>query len=443
MTESSRQTAFSALMRVERDGSYSNIALDAILSGSGLSQRDKSFVSGIFYGVMERRLLLDYNIAVYSDIPLNKLDKEIVIILRMGLYQIFFMDSVPDSAAVNESVRLCHINRLSNASGFVNGLLRSAVDYGNIKLPNPKKSKSKFYSVLYSCPESIVRLWRSSYGDDITKEVLMSLEGRPPVNARVNTLKTDKAHLKQSFEKSGIRAVYSECTDHCLKLENTGAIEKLPQYRQGLFHIQDTASQLCCQMLNVREGQTVLDVCAAPGGKTFTLAEMMNNKGQIIACDLYPSRTGLIEKGAERLSIEIIRTLTGDSAVMRDLPKADRVLCDVPCSGLGIIRRKPELRYKEDPGFDTLPELQYRILCNSAGSVKEGGILIYSTCTLSPWENNQNARKFLGEHEEFEPYPLMLPDHIKRGIEENDNELTLFPHLNDTDGFFISAFRRK
>ena len=170
---------------------------------------------------------------------------------------------------------------------------------------------------------------------------------------------------------------------------------------------------------------------------------MMNNKGRIISCDLYESRLGLVENGAKRLSIDIISTVAGDASKISDFPMADRVLCDVPCSGLGIIRRKPELRYKEDLGIDTLPDIQYLILCNSAGFVKSGGLLIYSTCTLDPWENNENARKFLDEHEDFEPYALKLPDNIKRGIEENENELTLFPHINDTDGFFISAFRRK
>lgn len=442
MTESSRQTAFSALMRVEKDHSYSNITLDGILSQSRLSQRDKSFVAGIFYGVMEKKMLLDYNIAVYSDIPLNELDMEIIVILRMGLYQLMLMDSVPAAAAVNESVKLCHDNRMSGAAGFVNGVLRAAADYGSIKLPNPKKGKSKFYSIGFSCPEPIVRLWRQSYGDDITKEILMSLEGRPPLNARVNTLKIDPQKLKQSFEVSGIKAEYSECMENCLELEHTGAVEKLPQYEAGLFHIQDTASQLCCKILEVRENQTVLDVCAAPGGKSFTLAEMMNNKGKIIACDLYKARAGLIENGAKRLGIDMIQTVVGDSCQM-GFPMADRVLCDVPCSGLGIIRRKPELRYKEEMGLDTLPDVQYAILCNSGKFVGSGGILIYSTCTLNPWENNENARKFLAEHDDFEEYALKLPDGIKRGIEEKENELTLFPHINGTDGFFISAFRKK
>lgn len=443
MTETSRYTAFSALMRVEKDSSYSNITLDAVLSKSTLSPRDKNFVSGLFYGVIERRLLLDYNISAFSDIPLNELDIEIAVILRMGLYQLFFMESVPNSAAVNESVKLCHDIKLDNTAGFVNGVLRCASEYGSFKLPNPKKGKSKYYSVRYSCPEKVVKLWRQSYGDEITKGMLKCLDGRPPLSARVNTIKTNAQKLIDSFSDSGVKADYSKTIKDCLLLENTGAIEKLPQYREGLFHIQDTASQLCCQMLDVQENQTVLDVCSAPGGKSFTLAEMMNNSGKIISCDLYQSRLNLVESGAKRLSLDIISTLEGDSSKIKNLPQADRVLCDVPCSGLGIIRRKPELRYKSEMGLDTLPELQYLILCNCSGFVKSGGIVIYSTCTLNPWENNEVARHFLAEHPDFEPYPLEIPETVQRGIEENENELTLFPHINNTDGFFISAFRKK
>ncbi len=443
MTESSRQTAFQALMRVERDGSYSNIALDTALSKSSLSQRDKSFVSHLFYGVIERCLLLDYNIAAYSEIPLNKLDMAVSVLLKMGLYQIFFMDSVPDAAAVNESVRLCRENGFASAAGYVNGVLRAAAEHGDLKLPNPKKGKSKFYSISYSCPERIVKLWRQSYGDEMAKGILMSLEEKPPVYIRVNPLKTSVQELKASLEQEGVAAdCHETLVENCLTLTHTGAIETLSAYRNGLFHVQDTASQLCCRMLEAKPGHTVLDVCSAPGGKSFTLAEMMDNRGTILACDLYQARTGLIQSGAKRLGLPIIQTLTGDASQI-ELPMADRVLCDVPCSGLGIIRKKPELRYKEDLGLDTLPDVQYAILSHCAGFVKSGGILVYSTCTLNPWENNENARKFLEEHEEFEAYALKLPDGLKRGVEENDNELTLFPHLNGTDGFFISAFRRK
>ncbi len=441
-TASSRQTAFKALMRVETDGSYSNITLDHMLSQSSLSKRDKSFAAGLFYGTVEKKLLLDYNISVYSQRPIGEIDKRAVVILRMGLYQLFFMDGVRDSAAVNESVELCRINGCRKASGFVNGILRTAARAGEIRLPDPKKGKNKYYSIQYSCPEPIVRLWRKSYGDENTLGILKSLEGRPPFCIRVNTLKTNAQELKASLEKMGVRAEYTDTAEDSLILYGTGAVEELPQFSEGLFHVQDTASQLCCRILSPKENETVLDVCSAPGGKSFTCGELMNNKGRIISCDLYSSRLKLVSSGAERLSLDIIKTHECDASKPDLDIKADRVLCDVPCSGLGIIRRKPELRYKSDLGLEQLPEIQYSILSSCAGLVKKGGVLVYSTCTLNPKENNENAERFLMEHKEFEPFDIELPVGIKRGIEEKPHELTLFPHINSTDGFFISRFIR-
>ena len=443
MIQLSRQTALQALLRVENDNSYSNITLDSVLSKSGISSADKSFATTIFYGVIEKKLLIDYNIAAFSKIPVDKLDTKVLTILRMGMYQLFFMDKVPVSAAVNESVKLCKANKLYSASSYVNAVLRNAATNNQIKYPDKKKGKNKYLSIKYSCPENIIKLWRQSYGDEITERILQSLDGRPPLTARVNTTKTTAEKLIQSLTQSGVNARNSEILKNALLLENTGAVEKLNEYTDGLFHIQDTASQICCELLNPLENQTVLDVCSAPGGKTFTIAELMKNKGKIISCDLYSSRLNLVSDGAKRLSLDIISTKACNAAEVSDLPKADRVLCDVPCSGLGIIRRKPELRYKNELGLDTLPDLQYLILCNGSKFVKQGGILVYSTCTLNPSENNLNAEKFLEEHNDFEPVEINLPKNIKRGIDEKSNELTLFPHISNTDGFFISVFRKR
>ncbi len=443
MSKSSRQLAFEALMRIEREQAYSNIALNAVLSGSNADMRDKAFASVLFYGVLEKKLLLDYNLSQFSDRPINKLDAGMLVILRMGLYQLFFMDSVPVSAAVNESVRLCKENNLYSASGYANGVLRRASRADELSLPDKRRGKNKYLSIRYSCPEEIIRLWRVSYGDEITEGILGTLEGRPPIAARVNMLKTDSENLILSLHNEKIEAECSKLLDDCILLSGTGSIENIRQYSDGCFHIQDTASQLCCRLLAAEPGNTVIDACSAPGGKAFTIAQYMENKGKIISCDMYENRLRLVRQGAKRLGIDIIETIEADSSVYKAFPISDRVLCDVPCSGLGIIRRKPELRYKNDLGLDSLPDLQYLILCNCAGFVKERGILIYSTCTLNPSENGMNIRRFLGEHNDFEPYALDIPKGIKRVIDEPDNELTLFPHINGTDGFFISAIRRK
>ncbi|MBQ9461598.1 MAG: 16S rRNA (cytosine(967)-C(5))-methyltransferase RsmB [Clostridia bacterium] len=441
MPTASRELAYTALMRVEQDGSYSNIALDRLLSESSLSGRDKGFCSKLFYGVLENRLLLDYNIAVRSKIPAGEIETGTMVLLRMGLYQLFFADSVSSAAAVNETVELCREKGFGRAAGFVNGVLRSAAR-DRLLLPDPKKGKNKYLSIKYSCPEKIIKLWRQSYGDDLTLASLEALQGRPPLCIRVNTLKTTAQELKSSLESMGIGAEYSRSVENCLLLTGAGAIEELEQYRQGLFHVQDTASQLCSRTLSPVKGCTMLDVCAAPGGKTFTCAELMENKGKIIACDKYDSRLRLVRSGAGRLGINIIETMAGDAAAS-EFVQADRVLCDVPCSGLGIIRRKPELRYKPDLGLSELPQIQYEILCNASRFVKSGGYLLYSTCTLDPDENNLNAQRFIKEHRDFSPASISLPEGIERKYTEEENELTLFPEKNGTDGFFISLFRRK
>ena len=441
MQSDPRETAYSSLMRVQNDGSYSNIALDSALAAASMSGRDKRFCSQIFYGVLENLLLLDYNIAVRSSKPVGEIDEGVKLLLRMGLYQLFFMDSVRDSAAVNETVALCR--RLGNdrASGFVNGILRTASRDGGIKLPDPKKGKNKYYSIKYSCPERIIKQWRACYGDEITLDCLEALTGRPPLCVRVNTLRTTAEKLAQRLEAHGITAEASGLADNCLMLTGAGAIESLDEYREGLFHVQDAASQLCCHFLSPERGEALLDVCSAPGGKTFTCAELMLNEGSIIACDKYESRLRLVRSGAQRLGIDIIETYAGDSSET-EFPVADRVLCDAPCSGLGIIRRKPELRYKPDLGLDSLPQIQYGILCNASRFVKSGGVLLYSTCTLNPEENNENSRRFLDEHKDFAPLAIQLPVGISRRYDERENELTLFPQRDGTDGFFISLFRR-
>ena len=437
-----RRAAFDALLRVERDSAYSNLALDTVLTDSGLSAKDRAFASMLVYGVLERKLLLDYNLSRYSERNIRTLSPEVLAILRMGLFQIHFADSVPARAAVDESVRLCKETGESKASGFVNAVLRAASCAGSLCLPDRRRGKNKYLSIKYSCPEAIISLWRSAYGDELCEEILESLAGAAPVCIRVNTIKTDAGRLKAALEDENVSVKQNALLKNVLEIAAFGDMESLQLYKDGTFHVQDTASGICCGALGARPGMTVIDVCSAPGGKTFTIAEQMENSGSITACDLYEHLLRLVEGGAKRLGIDIIHTLPGDCR-SAELPQADRILCDVPCSGLGIIRRKPELRYKEDTGDKTLPQLQYEILCSAAGRLRSGGILVYSTCTLNPAENGDNIRRFLSAHPDFEAAELTLPQGVERKIDEPANELTLFPGAYGTDGFFISAVRRK
>lgn len=436
-----RMSALKVIKKVLNDGAYSNITLNNVIKEDNLDGRNASLCSALVYGVLERKILLDYIIRQFTTMRLKKIENDVLNILRLGVLQLTFMDKIPESAVVNESVKLAKALRLNKASGFINGVLRSFVRAEcKYKLPNKNSDVVKYYSVVYSVPENIVKLFINSYGEDNAVSILESLNDRPPLTIRVNTLKTTTDRLINSFASHNIKAEKIDGFENALNLSSTGSIENTSEYRNGLFHIQDIASQLCCEILKPQKNMTIYDVCSAPGGKAFTIAENMQNSGKISAFDMYEHKVKLIKNGAYRLGIKNVSAVVRDALDKRLMPLADRVLCDVPCSGLGILRRKPEIRYKEDLGLDTLPEAQYSILDNSAKCVKKGGILIYSTCTLNPAENENNVSRFLSQHLEFKPLKIKIKSDIIKRISTMENAVTLLPDKNGTDGFFISAF---
>lgn len=440
----SRSIAFDVLYKIETEDAYSSLLLQSKIRENGLSRLDSSFVSALVYGVLERKLTLDFIVRQYSSVPFRKIEAKTLVILRMGLYQIIYMDKVPDSAAVNESVRLAKKQRLYKSSGFINGVLRGFLRAGKKYTLPDESDKASYLSVKYSCPEKIISLWLDSYGENITLGILSSLSSRPPLFARVNTLKTDADSLITRLSAKGISAEKSPFLQTALSVENTGSIERLDEFRQGLFYIQDLSSQLCVSFLKARPGNTVIDVCSAPGGKSMGIAIDMRNTGQVLSFDMYENKIRLINSAAKRLGLTAVKASVRNAQTgTAELPSAGIVLCDVPCSGLGIIRRKPEIPYKKDILDNNLPRIQYEILKNSAELVAPGGVLAYTTCTLNPRENAENADKFLTENSNFEPLPVELPNNLKRGTEEPENQLTLFPHLNGTDGFYISLFRKR
>lgn len=393
-----RLTVVKMLMKMESSEAYSNLLLDHAFNEAELSDRDKAFAAALFYGVLERRLTLDHVIRTNSKIAFEKLDKAAVQILRTGLYQLLYMPSVPESAAVNESVKMCKKLKCFSAQGFVNGMLRSFIRSGK-KISYLGISPEKRLSVEYSCPEWLTEKFISEYGMDFAVRALKASVGKPPVYARVNVLRTTTDKVIAELAKQRIKAAPYPGLVNCIRLEKAGDIEKCAPFRQGLFHVQDISSQLCCLTLRPVVNETVLDVCAAPGGKSFTLAELMGNNGKLYSMDLHDMRVGLIEDGAARLGIKIITAMQNDASKFNGaLPQADRVLCDVPCSGFGVIRRKPEIKYKPPEEFAGLPEIQYQILETSARYVKSGGTLVYSTCTLSRAENDDVADRFAASH---------------------------------------------
>lgn len=441
--KNSREVAFDVLCKVFSEDAYSNLALDNAVKENNLNRLDSAFCTALVYGVLEKLLTIDYIIRKMSSVPFRKIELSTLVILRMGIYQILFMDKVPHSAAVNESVNLAKKKKLFKSSGFINGLLRSLIRAeGKYPLP-PESDRIKYLSVKYSCPEYLISLWLDAYGEEVALSVLDSLSGRPPLTVRVNTLLTDSETLIANLAEEGVEAQKSELCDNMLTLEHSGAVDSLRAYELGEFYVQDVASAICAEVCGTKPNQRVYDVCSAPGGKSFAMAMNMENRGQVRSFDLHPHKIRLIDAGAKRLGISIINASVRDAAEDKDLTDtADVVLCDVPCSGFGILRRKPEIRYRKSEDYMNLPPIQMQILENSAKLVKAGGTLVYSTCTLNPAENSEIAEKFLSAHPEFSPKRIELPKAIKRKINENENMLTLFPTRDGSDGFFIAAFER-
>ncbi len=420
------------------NSSYSNILLDNALVKSELSAQDKKFAANLFYGVIERKITLDAVINKYSKIPAEKLSSDVLQTLRLAVYQILFMDSVPDRAAVFESVKLAKSGKNPAIGGYVNGVLRAFLRDGK-KIPELDDKISNL-SVKYSCPEWLIEKWINEHGEDMALEMLKSSVGAPPVTARLNILKKSADEIINDIIESGVEIKLRSEVENCAQLFNVRDISRLGVYKKGMFHIQDISSQICCEILDPKPDETVLDVCSAPGGKAFTIAEIMNNQGKVIACDLYEQRVKLITDGSKRLGIDIIEAKVNDATAFSDkIEMADRVLCDVPCSGLGVIRRKPEIKYKNPKDFDSLKDIQRKILDVSSKYLKKGGFLVYSTCTLSRAENDDIIDWFLESHTDFEKGSINGFSNIKGG----NYKVTITPNMFNSDGFFVAKLIKK
>jgi len=413
---SARQLCLLALNRMESDGGYSNIVLNSLLEKSSLSREDRAFASRLFYGVLEKKLLLDFNIAPLSKRPVSKLDTDILNILRMGMYQLLFLDSVPDSAAVNESVKLCTFAKKKSASGFVNALLRAKIRQ-NKEICTPKDK-----SIALSVDKSIYSLLKEQYGGERAEQILSAFSSETALYIRVNTQKTTVSELCSALKAQNIHIEPVSEMEGCALAINIGALSKIKEFNEGHFYVQDLASQRCCSALSPKGAKRILDVCAAPGGKSFTLALSAGENSRVVSCDLYENRVNLIKSGAERLALNNIEPTVNDACVYNEkLGKFDRVLCDVVCSGLGVIGKKPEIRYKNIKA-DELFETQSKILETSSKYLTKGGILVYSTCTINKRENEAVVEDFLHRHGEF----------------SLENQQTYFPDLDGCDGFFVA-----
>ncbi len=437
MKSDPRKAAIGALSRWASANKYINLELDTALEREReLSGADRALAAAIIYGVAERKLTLDREIARLTGRELAKLDPETLAALRVGLYQLVYMDKIPPFAAVNETVSAAP----TRSRGLVNASLRRFMREGaTISLPEREENEIGYLSVLYSVPEWIISSWIRDYGAD-AEAIAASANSQPPVTLRVNTLKTNTETLLSKLSSSGVKARVCPTAPDMLELSEGHKITELPGYAEGEWFVQDPASRLASLVLDAREGMTVVDVCSAPGGKSFSSALDMGDGGKIISRDLHENKVRLIRKGASRLGIESITAEARDSSKTDEalIGVADRVLCDVPCSGLGVIAKKPDIRYKDEADVVRLPEVQYAILTASCPYVKPGGVLVYSTCTLREAENSEVRQRFLSEHEDFVPY---LPEGFP--IEARNGHITLMPHLHGTDGFYIAGFKKK
>lgn len=436
MTASVRALALELLEKCEKSGAYSTIVLDGALRSSPLSPEDRGLLTALFYGVLGRRLTLDYIIDTFSALPPEKIDARTRAILRLGLYQLRYMDKIPPHAAVNESVNLC----TRKNAGFVNALLRAYLrQNGEVAFPTADGAADVYLSVKYSICPALCREFLSFYSLEQTETLFSAFERREKgLTLRVNTLRTDKETLSARLRALG--AEVTACRDGLSGLYVEGVpISRLPM-DAGDFFVQDEASQLCVAALDARPGETVIDACACPGSKSFGAAMDMQNRGRVLSFDLHENKLSLVRRGAERLGLTILRAAARDGrsfdASLEGV--ADRVLCDVPCSGFGVLAKKPEIRYKDPQESVPLPDIQLAILENNSRYVRPGGVLVYSTCTLLPRENGENVARFLARHPEFAPEPFSVG-----GLCAPDGRLTLTPHEHGTDGFFIAKMKRK
>ena len=389
---SARKLAVQLLNRTEQEQSYSNLLLDSALSQSQLDDRDKRLCASLYYGVIERRITLDAVISHYSKQPLRKLDCTVRNILRLGIYQLLYCDQIPSRAAVNESVKLTKTCRKASASGFVNAVLRGFLR-DECKVPYPKGKKAAMV-VEYAVPQWLLEKLLDAYGEETTRAFLA--DALQPANRfiRQNPAACTGA-LGDAVSPTNLPGAYEL---------HTGDIRKLPEFRKGWFYVQDLSSQICALALGAKPGETILDLCAAPGGKTCTIAAGMAQSGMVYAFDLAAHRVKLIQDNVKRLGLQNVTASQGDAAEFREeYAGADRVLCDVPCSGIGVLRHKPEVKEKSPEDLAQLPQLQLAILENGARYVKPDGILQYSTCTILKEENENVAKAFLQKHPEFVP----------------------------------------
>ena len=438
---SPRYLALKTLLSAEKNGKYINLASDAELNSANMSAQDKALFTSLVYGVTERRITLDYIIAAMSSRGTSHIEPRVMGILRLGLYQIIYLDKIPVHAAVNETVAL---TKNKGEGSFVNAILRNYIRDGQSRVLFPKKedSVSRYLSVRYSFPEWICESLIADYGAEDAEGILMAFSSSAPApTLRANTLVTDKEALIRSISEAGIECDCTPYSPYGIKLSHSTNVTTLEGFSDGAFFVQDEASQISTKVLDPQAGETIIDTCSCPGSKSFGAAIEMKNEGKVYSFDLHKNKLSLVSSSAKRLHINIIEANERDARESDPslLSKADRVICDVPCSGLGVMAKKPDIRYKSEEDIKKLPALGLEILKQSAQYLRKGGVLLYSTCTLKKDENELTVQKFLEAEPSFSLCPFTVPSRDPDTPDiVSDGMLTLMPHIHKTDGFFIA-----
>lgn len=437
MKKNIRKIALSVLMDAEASEKYINLALSSH-SLDSLDGKERALLTSLVYTTVERKLTYDYYISAISKRSESSIDPYTKNLLRLGLCQLIDINSVPDFAAVNESVSLA---RNSGERSFVNGVLRAAArQKDSLPMPDESKNYRRYLSVKYSFPLATVKHFDAIYGREDTERLLEFFNNEKYTDITVNTIKISVEDYKQKLAESGIIAEENGLVANSLRIKASVNPERLYGFNEGMFFVQDRASAIASAVLSAEEGQLIIDCCAAPGGKSFATAINSGDKAEIHSFDLHESKLSLIESGKFRLGLSSITVAERDVLTPDDslIGKADRVICDAPCSGLGVLGKKADLRYKDSSVMTELPALQYEILSASAKYLKVGGELVYSTCTLNPEENEKVVERFISENSDFELVLFTVGE-----MNADNGMLTLLPHIHGTDGFFVAKIKRK
>jgi 16S rRNA (cytosine967-C5)-methyltransferase len=437
-----RGTAVKILNRVERTDSYLDKLLDVELKLKELSDLDKSLLAEIVHGVMRWQGRLDWVLNGFTHGNFSKSEVNVRNALRVALYQILFLTQVPHYAAVNEAVEFIKRIRGERFSGFVNAVLRNIIrTLDGIHYPNPEEDLSQYLAVYYSHPVWMVKRWLARFGKEELEKMLIANNEMPGLTLRINKLKISSPEFLALLEKQNVQFQGSTFIDHFLKVKSLSGISQMNIFQQGYFTVQDESAALPVLLLDPHPGERVIDMCAAPGGKTTFIAEMMNNQGEILAVDKYETKLNMIKLSCDRLGILNVQLLATDASSL-ETSLADKVLVDAPCTGLGTLRKKPDIKWKREPeDLKRMVKQQSTLLENAARLVKPGGVIVYSTCTTEPEENSEVIKKFIETHPDYSIEPAS--NFVNKSVVSVEGFIETFPHKHHIDGSFAARLRKK